>query len=82
MDMPASVARANDATVAVDVTAGEAAAMFWRNARAWSAESMARAGQDRDLVAALAERLRARENDPTRGLFDRRQRQTVVVKPL
>jgi trans-aconitate 2-methyltransferase len=82
MQLPTGVERSHDATVAVDVTAGQAAAMFWRNARAWSVESLARAGHDRDAVAALADRLRARENDPTRGLFDWRQRQTVVVKSL
>ncbi|MDQ1520800.1 MAG: trans-aconitate 2-methyltransferase [Actinomycetota bacterium] len=74
---PRNVERVHDETVVIDLTAGQAASMFWRNARAWDRDALARAGHDQAGVQQLAERLRARENDPTRGLFDWRQRQTL-----
>jgi trans-aconitate 2-methyltransferase len=75
---PAGMERVRDEAVAIDVTAGQAAAMFWRNARAWDPTSVTRAGHAPAAVLQLAERLHARENDPTRGLFNWRQRQLVL----
>jgi trans-aconitate 2-methyltransferase len=69
--------RVHDGTIAIDVTEGEAAAMFWRNARAWAPADIARGGFDPDEVATLSDRLRTREHSTARGLFDWRQRQTV-----
>jgi trans-aconitate 2-methyltransferase len=77
---PASLVRTYDDTVAIEVTAGQAAAMFWRNARAWSADALERADIDRAEVRALAARLQAREGDMTAGLFDWRQRQTIFTR--
>jgi trans-aconitate methyltransferase len=77
---PPGVERIHDETVAVDLTAGEAAAMFWRNARAWDRDALTRAGHDPAEVRAVADRLRAREADPTRGLFDWHQRQTIFFR--
>ena len=77
---PPGVERIYDETVAIDVSAGEAAAMFWRNARAWDHDALTRAGHDPIAVRALAGRLRAREADPTRGLFDWHQRQTIFFR--
>jgi trans-aconitate methyltransferase len=75
--VPDGVERVHDETVAIDITAGQAAAMFWRNARAWDRDALARAGQEPAAVQQLSDRLRARENDPTLGVFDWRQRQTI-----
>jgi protein-L-isoaspartate O-methyltransferase len=77
---PIGVVRTYDDTVAIDVTAGQAAAMFWRNARAWNSDSLQRAGIDVVEVHALAARLQARELDATVGLFDWRQRQTIFTR--
>lgn len=74
---PPGFTRVHDATRAIDPSAAEAASMFWRNARAWPADAIGQAGFTRDDVARLAERIRAREDDVTRGLFDWQQRQTV-----
>jgi SAM-dependent methyltransferase len=76
----AGVVRAYDDTIAIDVTAGEAAAMFWRNAGAWSRDALERAHIDGTEVDALATRLQAREDDKTSGLFDWRQRQTIFTR--
>jgi SAM-dependent methyltransferase len=77
---PAGFLRAYDDAVPIEVTAGEAAAMFWRNARAWHPDALERAGVDVLEVQALAARLRTRENDPTPGLFDWRQRQSIFTR--
>jgi SAM-dependent methyltransferase len=79
---PTGMQRVHDEAVVIDVTAGQAAAMFWRNARAWDRAAVARAGHDWDAVLQLADRLRARENDPTPGLFNWRQRQLVLRQNL
>jgi trans-aconitate methyltransferase len=75
--VPEGVERAYDEAVDVDVTAGQAAAMFWRNARAWDRAALVRAGHEPAAVRQLADRLQTREHDPTRGLFNWRQRQTI-----
>jgi trans-aconitate methyltransferase len=80
MPTPAGVERVHDAAVAIDVTAGEAASMFWRNPHAWEPGTLARAGLDPTEIRTLAQRLRAREMSTQRGLFDWRQRQTIFVR--
>jgi trans-aconitate methyltransferase len=80
MPTPHGMRRVHDETVAIDVTAGEAASMFWRNAHAWEPGTLARAGLDPADVRALAQQLRARELQSQRGLFDWRQRQTIFVR--
>jgi trans-aconitate 2-methyltransferase len=77
---PAGFERVHDDTFSIDVTEGEAAAMFWRNARAWDRDALKRAGYNADDVMTLADRLQVREHSPTRGLFDWRQRQTVFKR--
>jgi trans-aconitate methyltransferase len=77
---PTGMRRVHDEAVVIDVTAGQAASMFWRNARAWDRAAVARAGHDWAVVQQLADRLQARENDPTTGLFNWRQRQLVLRK--
>jgi SAM-dependent methyltransferase len=77
---PAGCMRAYDATIAIELTAGQAAAMFWRNARAWQPDALERAGIDLAEVQELATRLQAREDDRTTGLFDWRQRQTIFTR--
>jgi trans-aconitate 2-methyltransferase len=81
MATPEGVDRVHDETAVIDITAGQAAAMFWRNTRAWDRDALARAGHDAAAVERIGNRLRARENDPTRGLFDWRQRQVIFTKP-
>lgn len=80
MPTPAGMQRVHDATVSIDVTAGEAASMFWRNAHAWEPGTLARAGLDPTEIRTLAQRLRAPELSTQRGLFDWRQRQTIFVR--
>jgi SAM-dependent methyltransferase len=77
---PAGMQRVRDEAVVIDLTAGQAASMFWRNARAWDRGAVARAGHDWAVVQQLADRLEARENDPATGLFNWRQRQLVLRK--
>lgn len=66
-----------DHSAAVDpgITAGAAAAMFWRNARAWDARAAAIAtpGEIDELVTKLKERV----GDPTRDAIEWRVRQVV-----
>ena len=77
---PAEAVREYDDTIAIEVNAGQAAAMFWRNARAWSPDALQRAGIDVAEVRELAARLETREHDRTAGLFDWRQRQTIFTR--
>jgi trans-aconitate methyltransferase len=77
---PTGMERVHDEAVVIDITAGQAASMFWRNARAWDRAAVAAAGHEWAAVQQLADRLEARENDPTAGLFNWRQRQLVLRK--
>jgi protein-L-isoaspartate O-methyltransferase len=74
---PAGFTRIHDAPRVLDPSVGEGASMFWRNARAWDRKAVVDAGIDPAAVDALATRLRAREHEETRGVFDWQQRQTV-----
>jgi len=80
--LPTGVRRIVDDAIAIDVTAAQAAAMFWRNAAVWGADAVAAGLTSGDEIDELVERLRQRERegDPTRGLFDWRQRQTALIR--
>ena len=67
-----------DRTIALDITAGQAAAMFWRNLATWGSEAVA-AGliADPERVALLA-RLRDRDTDTTAGLFTWTHHQVIA----
>jgi trans-aconitate 2-methyltransferase len=75
---PPGVTRVYDEATALDISAGQAAAMFWRNAMAWDPALVAGMGCALDDVYALADRLRARQNERTRGVFEWQQRQTIL----
>jgi SAM-dependent methyltransferase len=67
-----------DRVITLDLTAGQAASMFWRNLATWGGEAVADGlvtEPDRaDLLAALT----ARAGDETRGLFTWTHHQTVL----
>ncbi len=67
-----------DRVVPLDLTAGQAAAMFWRNLATWGSDAVADGLLGEDDRSALLDRLAARVEDPTRGLFTWTHRQTVL----
>src|SRR5262245_50232475 len=75
---PSGTRRAIDRVVALDVPAGRAAAMFWRNLRACSDDEFVRATYTRAEVDALSRRLEARTGDEGRGVIDWALRQVVI----
>lgn len=76
--LPSGACRAVDRVIDIDLTAGEAASLFWRNLATWGPDAVALGLATEADVVDLLEHLRAREHDPTRGLFEWRQRQTVI----
>ncbi len=78
-NLPLGTERIVDDAVVIDVTAGEAAAMFWRNVAVWGADAIAAGLADRGEVDGLIDRMRASEGDSTRGLFEWRQRATAIA---
>jgi len=68
----------HDESVDPHVTAGAAAAMFWRNARAWQAhaDGIVEPGEVEELVT----RLRARVDDPSLGAIEWRLRRIVLER--
>ena len=75
---PPVTRRIVDRIVALDVPAGRAAAMFWRNLRTWSADDFVRATCTPAEVEALARRLEARVGDGAGGVIDWALRQVVL----
>jgi hypothetical protein len=75
---PAGATVVVDRVLSLDLTAGQAAAMFWRNLATWGADAVAQrlvTGPEHD---ALLAHLRDRAGDPTRGLFTWTHHQTVL----
>lgn len=67
-----------DRVITLDLTAGQAAAMFWRNLAAWGEDAVTQGLiSDWSRISLLA-RLRARKSDQTRGLFTWTHRQVVA----
>ena len=76
--IPAHVDVVVDRVIELDLTAGEAAGMFWRNLAIWGPDAV-----DQGLItepdrAALLDHLRDRVADLTRGLFTWTHHQTVL----
>jgi SAM-dependent methyltransferase len=67
-----------DRVLELDLTAGESAAMFWRNLATWGDEAVADGLITRADCAELLDHLRQRVDDPTRGVFDWTHHQTVL----
>jgi SAM-dependent methyltransferase len=76
--LPPDLRRLRDEVRRVDVTVGQAAAMFWRNLASWGHTAVADGLLTEPERATLLERLRSRADDPTRGCFDWRHRQVVA----
>jgi SAM-dependent methyltransferase len=70
-----------DRVLTLDLTAGEAAAMFWRNLATWGHDAVAQGLITEPDRAALLSALRDREDDPTRGRFTWTHHQTVLRRP-
>jgi SAM-dependent methyltransferase len=75
---PSGFQRAVDAVVDPRVTAGAAASMFWRNARAW--DSRVDAIVEPAAVDALVARLQQRVDDPSIDAIRWRLRQLVLAR--
>ena len=76
--LPSDLAVIIDRVIDLDLTAGQAAAMFWRNLETWGPAAVAD-GQLTDTERAdLLARLEDRESDTTRGLFLWTHHQVVV----
>jgi hypothetical protein len=67
-----------DRVLTLDVTAGEAAALFWRNLATWGQEAVAAGLLAEPDRVALLDHLRHRVDDDTRGLFTWTHHQTVL----
>jgi SAM-dependent methyltransferase len=67
-----------DRVIALDLTAGQAASMFWRNLATWGDDAVADGLVTETDRAALLDRLRARVEDDTRGLFTWTHHQTIL----
>src|SRR5262249_43384445 len=74
---PRGAVRIVDGVVALDAPAGRAAAMFWRNLRAWARDEFVTATCTRAELDALARRLEERTGDPSYGVIDWALRQVV-----
>ena len=77
--LPSGFRRAVDRVIDIDLTAGEAASMFWRNLATWGPDAVAVGLATEPEIIELLGQLRAREPDPMHGCFERRQRQTVIA---
>ena len=67
-----------DRVVPLDLAAGQAAGMFWRNLATWGEEAVADGLLTEVDRVTLLDRLTARVDDPTLGLFSWTHRQTVL----
>ena len=67
-----------DRVVTLDLTAAQAASMFWRNLATWGADAVADGLVTEADRAALLTALTARVDDHTRGLFTWTHHQTVL----
>jgi SAM-dependent methyltransferase len=76
--IPATVAVVVDRVIDLDPTAGQAAAMFWRNLATWGADAVTQGLITEPDRAALLAHLRDRVEDPTRGLFTWTHHQTAL----
>jgi len=79
IEPPAGFERIIDRVVDIDLTAGEAASLFWRNIPNWAARAVDEGLASRVELDALGDRLRVREADDQRGCFEWRQRQTIIA---
>ena len=76
--LPSDLVVIIERVIDLDLTAGQAAAMFWRNLQTWGPAAVAD-GQLTDTERAdLLARLEDRESDTTRGLFLWTHHQVVV----
>lgn len=76
--LPPTVTVELDRVLTLDLTAGQAAAMFRRNLATWGAEAVAQGLLTEPDRARLLARLRERETEDTRGLFTWTHRQVVA----
>ena len=77
-NLPVELDIVRDRVIALDLTAGQAAAMFWRNLSTWGANAVADGLLTDAERADLLVRLRARENDTTCGRLAWTHRQLVA----
>lgn len=68
-NLPTDLSVVVDRAITVDLTAGEAAAMFWRNLATWGHDAVSVGLISESDRQGLLGRLRAREADPTRGVL-------------
>jgi hypothetical protein len=78
--LPPDALRAVDRVIDIDLTAGEAASLFWRNLATWGPEAVDIGLTTDEDLAELLDHLHAREDDRTRGCFEWRQRQAVITR--
>ncbi len=76
----AELAVEQDRVTPVELTAGQAASLFWRNLAHWGPDAVTQGLLQETERAALLDRLRRREHDATRGLFTWTQRQVVAAR--
>lgn len=76
--IPPEVEIVLDRVIDIDLTAGQAAEMFWRNLATWGADAVAQGLITEPDRAALLEHLRRRTRDPTRGVFTWTHHQSVL----
>ncbi len=76
--LPPTVTTELDRVLTLDLTAGQAAAMFCRNLATWGAEAVAQGLLTEADRARLLARLTEREAEDTRGLFTWTHRQVVA----
>jgi SAM-dependent methyltransferase len=67
-----------DRVIPLDLTAGQAASLFWRNLATWGHEAVEQGLIGEAARAALLTQLRDRVDDPTRGLFTWTHHQTAL----
>ncbi len=76
--IPAGAGVLVDRVIGLDLGAGEAADMFWRNLATWGHEAVEQGLVGEADRAALLAHLRDRVDDPTHGLFTWTHHQTVL----
>jgi SAM-dependent methyltransferase len=79
IEAPTGFERMVDRVIDIDLTAGEAATLFWRNIPNWAEQAVAEGLASREELEALGKRLRDREGDDRRGCFEWQQRQTIIA---
>lgn len=77
-NLPSEVEVVADRVEALDITAGNAAAMFSLNLATWGHDAVAEGRLTEPDRVALLTRLRRRVDDPTRGLFDWTHHQVIA----